>query len=97
MEQTNQNFHEFPHRYLEGWFFFPVLSSNMYPPLSGCHAASLARMYLHSWRVRLPWMDQSHLIEDPMDWSQQLANHAADHGDDTIQTAWSKRKKTAHA
>ena len=30
------------------------------------------RMFLHSWRLRLPWMDKMHLLEDPIAWQPKL-------------------------
>ncbi|CAK9065825.1 unnamed protein product, partial [Durusdinium trenchii] len=48
----------------------PILGDDSYGGQPWGQRGDVHRMYLHSWRVRLPWMDQSHLIEDPMDWSQ---------------------------
>ena len=32
------------------------------------------RMFLHSWRLRLPWMEKSHLLEAPIAWQASLKN-----------------------
>ena len=30
------------------------------------------RMFLHSWRLGLQWMEKTHLIEDPITWQEDL-------------------------
>ncbi len=30
------------------------------------------RMFLHSWRLGLQWMEKTHLIEDPLSWQEDL-------------------------
>ena len=31
-------------------------------------------MFLHSWRLRLPWMEKIHLLEAPIAWQASLKN-----------------------